>query len=218
MAPVATAMSTTNARDSVCGGGGEAIGSGYRRPSPRFAGGQRPAAVQVSGRSDVAAASALGGDAGQRGEDQWDGDEGEPDPEDKGEHERERPHPHDQGPDGRARERLDVPGTVGQLGVVTILGPFADRLDLAEDEVLVAVEAPMPEEIVEAGHEAEQRDAEEHQAPAVLVAPEPVHEADQPEERPEEDQEEGLSLHTPALTFPLACPLEPADRPWGTTT
>ena len=76
-------------------------------------------------------------------------------------------------------------------------------MDLAPEEVLVAVEAPVPEEVVEPGQEAEQRGAEQHDAAAVVVAPEPVDEADDAEEGTEEEQEERLDLHTAAFTFPL---------------
>ncbi len=69
-------------------------------------------------------------------------------------------------------------------------------------------EAPVPEEVVGAGQEAEQRGAEQHDAAAVVVAPEPVPDADPAEEGPEEQQEEGLDLHTPALTFPFVLPFD----------
>ena len=84
-----------------------ATGSGYRRPALR---------------SDGAAAPALGGDAGQRGEDQRDADEEEPAAEDQGEHRHEGAHAEHEGPDGRAGERVDRPGAVGHLRVLAVDG------------------------------------------------------------------------------------------------
>ena len=117
------------------------------------------------------------------------------------------------------------PGAVGHLGVLAVGGAVTRRVDLAPVEVLVAVEAPVPEEVVEAGQEAEQRGAEQHDAAAVVVAPEPVDEADDAEEGPEEEQEERLDLHTPArsIAFPLLFPFVPlplvcASRPCGTVS
>src|SRR6185437_3854121 len=138
MAPVATAMTATSERFSPCAAGTApstgraagsapsvvAIGSGYRRTSP----------ARLLGRCrvpllDVAAASALGGDAGQRGDYQGYAQEGEPDAEDHGEDGDEGAHPHDEGPDGRAGEGVDGAGAVSHLGVVTILGTVARSLD-----------------------------------------------------------------------------------------
>src|SRR5580698_6331238 len=169
----------------------------------------RPSSPPVQGTGggagcglDVASAAALGGDAGERGEDQRDAEEEEPDSEDEAEHRGEGTHAHHEGPDGRVGEGVDLTGSLGDLGVA-VLQPVAH--------------AAVPEEVVAPGQEAEQRGAEQHDAATVLVAPEPVDEPDQAEEGAQEQQEQSFDPHTDASTFlPLPCPLVWTPLPCGT--
>ena len=111
-----------------------------------------------------------------------------------------------------------VPAPSARFRVLPVGRPLASGAHPAPEEVLVAVETPVPEEVVEAGQEAEQGGAQQHDTAAVLVAPEPVDEADHTEEGAEEDQEQRLDLHTPVFTFPLTFPfpLVCVPRPCGT--
>src|SRR5580704_10686568 len=155
----------------------------------------------ASGGSDVAAAAALRGDADQGGHEQRDAGDEQPDAEDEGDDEQEGPHPEDERPYARAGEGADDAGAVLDGRVAPVLRPVADGLvEGAPKKEFLPVEPLVPVEVVAAGQQAEQAGAGEHHRAAVLVAQEPVGDADTAEEDPDAYQEDGFDPH-PTGTF-----------------
>src|SRR6185437_2434918 len=170
---------------------------------------------RVRGRSDVPAAAALRGDADEGGHQQQDAGDEQPDPEDQSQHGEEGPHPEDERPDAGAGERVDDPGAVADVGVVAVFRAIADGpVEGAPEEELGPSEPAVPGEVVEAGQQTEGAGADQHHEPAVLVAEEPVDEADGPEEDADPDQEDRLDPHATG-TFSLVPPLPSPGGPPG---
>src|ERR1035441_3285845 len=124
--------------------------------------------------SDVTAAPALGGHAGERGEDEGDTEKGQPGTEHQSQHGEESAHPQDKGPDGGAGERVDHAGPFGDGGVIAVGRPVARAGRPAPEEELPPTESLVPEEVVQPREESQGVGADQHHHPAVLVAPEPV--------------------------------------------